>query len=570
MKLAKVLGSAACALLPMGAVAAQAAEARGADGELKILYWQAASTLNPYLSGIGKEVDAAALILEPLARYDAEGNLVPLLAAEIPGKDNGGISADLRTVTWKLRPGTKWSDGSDFTARDVVFTWQYCTATGAGCAASNAFNGVTEVVAKDDLTVEIRFAEPTPNPFGPFVSSTVPIVQQAQFADCLGPKIATCTAQNFAPIGTGPYVVKDFKPNDVVSYAMNPLYRVADKPHFASVTIKGGGDAMSSARAVFETGEADYAWNLQLAPDVFAQLAQSGKARPVTAYGSMVEYLFLNLSDPAAGLGDKRSTLAGGANPILGDIRVRKALSLPIDRALIAEALYGEQGKPTCNIVPAPAQYVSSANDACLTPDVEAAKALLDEAGWKPGPDGIREKDGQKLSLSFVTSTSGVRQDTQVLLKQTWQELGVEVGLRNVSGSVFFGGDAGNPDTRQKFPADIEMYTDNSKGLDQEAFLGKWLCAAIPSPETQWQGSNVARYCDAGYDALAARLRGTDGLEARAEIAREMNDMLVQSYATIPLVHRGNVSAAVMSLEGVTMNPWDSELSSVADWSRKP
>ncbi|MCQ1853771.1 peptide ABC transporter substrate-binding protein [Neorhizobium galegae] len=563
MNKAIFLAAVAAAVLPLRAQAAP-----GTDGNLKILYWQAASTLNPYLSGIGKDVDAAALVVEPLARFDPQGNLIPLLSAEIPTKENGGISSDMTTITWKLRPGVKWSDGSDLTAKDAVFTWKYCTAPGAGCAASNTFDGVKSVVAKDDLTVEINFAQSTPYPYITFVSSTTPILQEKQFKDCVGEKIASCTAQNFAPIGTGPYVVKEFKPNDVAVFAMNPKFRDTDKPHFSSISIKGGGDAMSAARAVFNTGEADYGWNLQLSPDVFENLVSSGKARPVTAFGSMVEYLFLNLTDPSAELGDKRSTVEGGPNKFLSDIRVRKALSLAIDRAEISEVLYADQGEPSCNVVPAPSQFVSKANDSCLTPNVEQAKALLDEAGWKPGAGGIREKGGLKLKLSFLTSTSGVRQDTQAMLKQSWKAIGVDVDLRNVSGSVFFGGDAGNPDTRQKFYADIEMYTDNSKGIDQESYLSKWTCAAVPSPKTQWQGSNMPRYCSPDYDALAKTFRQTGTIEGRGELARKMNDMLVQSYTVIPLVHRGNVSGAVMSLQGNTMNPWDSELWDIANWSR--
>ncbi|MFV0245850.1 MAG: peptide ABC transporter substrate-binding protein [Qingshengfaniella sp.] len=559
-----LLAGAALTCLPLTALAE-----RGADGDLKILYWQAASTLNPYLSGIAKEVDAAALVVEPLARFDPEGTLVPVLAAEIPTHENGGISEDMTRITWKLKPGVTWSDGSALRADDVVFTWTYCTAEGAGCAASNAFDGVSDVVALDPQTVQVTFAQPTPYPYVPFVSSTVPILQQAQFKDCMGERIVTCTDQNFGPIGTGPFMVSEFRPNDVVTFVANPAYRDPGKPHFATVTIKGGGDAMASARAVFETGEADYAWNLQLAPDVMAHLLDQGRGVPAASFGSWVEYLFVNMTDPSADLGAERSTAAGGVHPILGDIRVRKALSLAIDRGVMAEVLYGEQGRVTCNIVPAPAQYVSTANDACVTPDIEGAKALLDEAGWTDSDgDGIRDKDGKKLEFSFLTTTSGVRQDEQAMLKHWWTEIGMAVNLRNVAGSVFFGGDAGNPDTRQKFYADLEMYTDNSKGLDQETFLNKWTCKAVPSPETQWQGPNVSRFCSPEYDALAEKFRSTDTIGARAALAREMNDMLVQSYAMIPLVHRGGVSGASVTLEGVQMNSWDSELWNVADWSR--
>lgn len=249
MKKTTLLAGAALALLPLGAQAQQ-----GTDGTLNIIYWQAASTLNPYLSGIAKEVDAASLVVEPLARFDPDGTIIPVLAAEIPTHENGGLSDDMMQITWKLKPGVKWSDGTALTARDVVFTWKYCTAEGAGCAAANAFDGVTDVVATDDETVQITFAAPKPYPYVPFVSSTVPVLQEAQFKDCMGALIASCTEQNFGPIGTGPFVVDEFRPNDVVTFTANPEFRDPDKPHFAQVTIKGGGDAMSAARAVFETG----------------------------------------------------------------------------------------------------------------------------------------------------------------------------------------------------------------------------------------------------------------------------------------------------------------------------
>lgn len=563
MKRSVFLAGAALALLPLAAQAE-----RGADGSATLLYWQAASHLNPYLSGIAKETEAASLVLEPLARFDDEGRIFPVLAAEIPTHQNGGFSADRRSLTWKLREGVKWSDGTALTARDVVFTWKYCTTPGGGCAAANVFAGVADVAAPDDATVVITFDRPTPYPYLPFVSSTVPILQEAQFAGCLGEKMAQCSAQNFAPVGTGPFVVESFAPNDVATFTANPQYRDPARPALARVVIKGGGDAVSAARAVFETGEVDYAWNLQISPDVLDPMVAKGKGDLVTTYGSLVEFLFLNQTDPSPALGDKRSTVEGGAHPVLTDPRVREALSLAIDRPLLAEALYGAMGKPTCNVVPAPAQYVSTDNDACLTADPDRAKALLDEAGWVPGADGIRTKDGRRLAFDFLAPTSAIRQDTQSLLKEWWKEIGVETSLRNVPGSVFFGGDAGSPDTRQKFYADIEIYTDNSKGLDQESFLKKWTCASIPSPANQWQGANAARHCAPDYDALAAKFGETDGFDARAGLARELNDMLVQSYTMIPLIHRGSVSGKARSLEGVKINAWDSELWNIADWHR--
>jgi len=106
--------------------------ARGADGELKILFWQAVSTLNPYLSGGIKEEFASSIVLEPLANFDENGRLAARLVDSLPTLENNGVAADFTSITWKLTPGVKWSDGSPFTADDVVFTWSYCTAPGGG------------------------------------------------------------------------------------------------------------------------------------------------------------------------------------------------------------------------------------------------------------------------------------------------------------------------------------------------------------------------------------------------------------------------------------------------------
>ena len=184
------------------------------------------------------------------------------------------------------------------------------------------------------------------------------------------------------------------------------------------------------------------------------------------------------------------------------------------------------------------------------------------------GSDGIREKDGRKLSILYQTSTNSVRQASQALIKQWWNELGVEVELRSVDGSVFFGGDPGSPDTFQKFYADVQMYANEFDGTDPEKYLGEWTCDNFPSPETQWQGSNISRWCDPSYDELRAKLSQTAGIEERGKIAIEMNDKIVNSPAFIGLVHRGRMSAASKALGGVKINPWDSELWNAADWYR--
>ena len=452
-------------------------------------------------------------------------------------------------------------------AEDVAFTAEYCLHPDAGCAQLNSFSDVDKVEVLDAHTVRVHFSVAKPFPYGPFVAAA-PILQKAQFKDCLGAAAPSCTEQNFGPIGTGPFRVTSFKANDVVLFEANPHYRDPAKPAFATVVFKGGGEAASAVRSVLETGEFDYAWNAQVEPEILTQMVAAGKGKVISAFGTLSERLQVNLTNPDPALKDKRSTLAGGPHPFLTDPAVPRAMSMAIDRSVLVEVGYGAAGQVTCNVLPAPAIYNSTNNDWCLTPDIDGANRLLDEAGWARGSDGIRAKNGVRLSVLYQTSTSSVRQATQALVKQAWSQIGIEVELRNIDSGVFFGSDPASPDTYQKHYSDIEMYADSFDGTDPEIYMAAWQCDEIPSPENQWQGENMPRFCDKKYDQLVAEMARTAKLERRAELAQQMNDMLVEAGAIIPLVHRGRVSAQALSLGGVNMNAWGSELWNIADWYR--
>ena len=539
---------------------------------LVMLYWQASSLPSPYLSGGYKDVAAAAMTLEPLANYDPDGVMVPKLAVEIPTVENGGISEDLTSITWNLHEGVKWSDGSDFTAADVVFTWEYCTNEDTGCAQASAFEGISSVEAVDDLTVVINFEAPTPYPYNAFVGGSRPIISSVQFADCVGAQAQQCNDQNLSPLGTGPYKIVEFKVNDVVRYEPNEFYR-GDAPFFKEAIFKGGGDAVGAARAVMETGEADYGWNLQVEPEILNEMQSDDAFGTIeAAFAGWIERLLMNQTNPDPELGDMRSEyVADGSNahPFLVDTVIPKAMSIAIDRSLLAEQLYGFAGRPTCNIIPGPTAYVSTANNACLTQDIDGAKAMLDEAGIVDSDgDGIREFDGMPLKIRYQTSTNSVRQKTQALVKQWWTEIGIDTELLNHDAGVFFGGDPNSPDTYQKFYTDVEMYT-HGPDIDPQLHFSEMLCDFIPTSENGWGGSNIARGCDEEFDALFTKLTQTPPGEARQELAKAMNDLHIQSYFQIPLVHRGSVSAFANNLTGVQMNAWDVEIWNIAEWGRE-
>ncbi len=567
MKWHGLVGVAAIAVLAVSPASAQ----RGADGEVKILYWQAPSILNPYLSSGIKDTEASSVVLEPLASYDEKGDMVPRLAVEVPTVANGGVAADLKSVTWKLKSGITWSDGTPLTADDVAFTGEYCLTTGGGCAKVANFADVEKVEAVDPLTVKISFKTPKPVPYGPFVSAETPILQKQQFKDCLGPKAASCTAQNFGPIGTGPFKVAEFRANDSVRFVANEKYRDPAKPGFASIYMKGGGDPASAARAVLETGEFDYAWNTQVEPEILQRMEKAGKGKIIVAFGNYLERMHLNFTNSKPSAGEKRSVYDGGKNPhpVLKDPAMRRALALAIDRQLLVDTGYGSSGKVTCNIVPAPELYASTGVEWCKTPDIDKANKILDDAGWKKGGDGIRVKDGVRASLLYQTSTNSVRQATQALVKQMWGDIGVETELRNLSGSVFFGADPSSPDTSQKFFADVEMFAWAYPGTDPETNLRGSTCKEIPGPDNNWLGTNFSRYCTPEYDKLAAELAQTAEPAQRAVIIKRMNDMLIEEGVMIPLVYRGRISAMSNSLVGHRMNAWDYELWNIADWARR-
>jgi peptide/nickel transport system substrate-binding protein len=565
MKLKTALLGAAAAL----AFAPAAFAERGSDGEVKIIYSQAVSTMNAYLSGGTKDIEVGSLVLEPLAGFNEKGEVIPRLVTEVPSIENGGISEDRTSITWKLIPGLKWSDGTPVTAEDAVFTAGYCMDPAGGCAQLAHYEGVEKVEAVDETTIKITFKEPKPNPFLALVGAQSPLLQKAQFENCTGAATASCTEQNFKPIGTGPFRVTEFRTNDVVLLEANPNYRDPMKPAFATAMVKGGGDATSAARSVMETGEFDYAWNTQLSPEVQATMVEGGKGVFVSSFGTLVERIEMNLTDPSADLPEGERSTAKHPHPILSDIRVRTALSKAIDRETLVEIGYGEAGRPTCNLVPAPELYASDNKD-CIPQDVEGAKALLDEAGWTDSDgDGIRDKDGKKLSLLFQTSVNAVRQDFQSIIKQYWNDIGVEVELKSIDGSVYFGGDAGSPDTFQKFYADVEMYANNFDGTDPEAYLAAYTCDKAPRPENQWQGENINRFCDPAYDAMVAELGATGDIEKRAALAKKMNDAVTKdSMVIVPLVDRGRLSAHSNTLGGVVLNTWDSEIWNASDWYR--
>ncbi len=313
----------------------------GGGGPLKVLWWQGPTLLNPHFAVGTKDQDGSRLFYEPLAGWDGDGNLRPLLAETIPGREDGTLAADGKSAIWKLKKGVKWHDGKPFTADDVVFTWEYAKDPATAATTSGSYNNV-KVEKVDDYSVKVIFDKPTPFWADAFVGTNGMIIPKHLFADFTGAKSREAPT-NLKPVGTGPYLFKDFKPGDLVTGVINPNYHQPNRPYFDSIEMKGGGDAVSAARAVLQTGEYDFAWNMQVEDEILLRLEKGGKGKVVVSPGGNMEHIQVNSTDPWTEVDGERSSLKT-KHPTLSDPAVRQALSLLIDKDSIEKFIYGRTG----------------------------------------------------------------------------------------------------------------------------------------------------------------------------------------------------------------------------------
>jgi peptide/nickel transport system substrate-binding protein len=536
---------------------------RGGGGALKVLWWQGATLLNPHFATGTKDQDGSRIFYEPLASWDPDGNLAPILAAEIPTVQNGGVSKDGKSVTWKLKKGVTWHDGKPFTADDCQFTWEYC-ADPATASVSIATYKDIKVDKVDSHTIKVNFAKPTPFWADAFVGVRGMVIPKHLFGAFKGDKSREAPT-NLKPVGTGPYRFADFKPGDIVRGELNPSYHMPNRPYFDSIEMKGGGDAVSAARAVIQTAEFDYAWNMQVEDEILKRLEQGGKGRADIVAGGNIEHIQCNFTDPWKEVDGERSSVKT-THPVLADPAVRQALNLLVDRAAVQEQIYGRTGLATANFLNEPKKFASKATKWEF--NVEKANQVLDAAGWKKGGDGIRAKDGKRLKFVYQTSINAPRQKTQAIVKQAAAKAGIDMELKSVTASVYFSSDVANPDTYSHFSTDIQMYTTTMTQPDPELFMNQFTSWEIASKDNKWQGRNITRWKSEEYDKLYKAAESELDPVKRAALFIKMNEMVIQQVVVIPVVFRPRV-AAVSNRLHVEQSGWDSDFWNLQNWFKE-
>jgi peptide/nickel transport system substrate-binding protein len=535
---------------------------RGGGGPLKLLWWQGATLLNPHFAVGTKDQEGSRIFYEPLAGWDQDGNLVPMLAAEIPSLENGGLARDGMSVTWKLKKGVQWHDGAPFTADDCVFNWEYANDPATAAVTIGTYKDVT-VEKVDSHAVRVRFKKPTPFWADAFVGTRGMIIPKHLFGPYKGAKSREAPA-NLKPVGTGPYRFTDFKPGDMARGALNPNYHLPNRPHFDSIEMKGGGDAVSAARAVLQTGEFDYAWNMQVEDEVLKRLEAGGKGRAVITPGGNIEHMMLNATDPWVETDGERASLKT-RHPLFSDPAVREAMNLLVDRGAVQEYIYGRTGVATANFLNNPPRYRSP--NTKWEFNVDKANQVLEAAGWKRGADGIRAKDGKKLKVVFQTSINAPRQKNQQIVKQACQKAGIDMELKSITASVYFSSDVANPDTYTKFYSDVQMYTTTMTQPDPELFMNQFVSWEAASKDNKWQGRNITRWRSEDYDRTYRAAEGELDPVKRAALYIRLNDLVIAGRHIIPVVYRPRVSAVAAKLQA-PLSGWDNDLWNLKDWYR--
>ncbi|MGC4190272.1 MAG: peptide ABC transporter substrate-binding protein [Thermomicrobiales bacterium] len=543
-------------------------QTRGVGGDLRILQSQAPTVLAPHSSTGSKDVYAGNLVLEPMMIYLADGSLGAVLLDSVPSVEAGTLKEDLSGVTLVLKEGLLWSDGTPVTSKDIEFTWKWVTTPENASVNVESWGIIKSIELPDDRTAVVTFTSPQVAWFECFTAAEYGVIYPSHaFNDD-----PTNKNDNFLvnPIGTGPFKVDSFSPNDQATFVANENYRDANKPFFSRVVFKGGGDSVSAGRAVVQTGEYDYAWNVQAEPAIIQDIeANATTGKILESGGSTVEAIYVQFADPNKEVNGQRSE-ANTPNPVLSDLAVRQAIQAAIQRDLIAGEFYGVPDNATANIL-AGNPFFNSPNTSWEF-NTDKANQILDDAGWAKDGD-TRKKDGVELKVSYASAINQVRQKTQAVVKKNLEAAGFKVELVEVDTAVFFDSSPGADQNNQHFYWDLAMWSSGPSSSIPVKFVNKWYADGgknFAQKENSWQGRNVQRWNSPDFDKLYDELVAATTSEEASRILIAMNDLIVEQAAVIPLVLRVFYNAVSSRLREENVgndNPNATPYWNIANWN---
>jgi peptide/nickel transport system substrate-binding protein len=565
-----LLALAACAAPPQAAApveeaaSEESAPAEGEAGESVIIFglYQEPEILNPFIRTQTAANDVGRFMDEGLLEVDPDGNFVPNLAQEVPTVENGLVSEDGLTVTYNLVEGVTWSDGEPFTCDDVVFTWEAVTNPTSGAVAISGYDQMESVTCDGDYRVIVQYS----SFFAPYLTRFDAILPRHATGD---PADMPNWPYNWAPIGTGPFVMEEWVQGDRIVFVKNENYRGApDLPRTDRVIVRII-PSREVGKALITSGEIDILWDLTEAD------TPEFEANPDVVVNNTVspgtERLVLNLADPTL---DGTDDPVNNPHPLLGDLRVRQAIQYGIDKQfLVDELLFGATtvgvselsiGWAKCTIEPS-------------VYDPEQAMALLEEAGFiDQDGDGIREcvgcqfaEEGTPLRLKFqTTSGNQLREETQQIIAEMMAEIGIEFYIENVPSAELFGSwEAGAFRKHGQF--DVLMYTTND-GIDpHDQMFGYFHTEAIPVAANAGAGFNYSRWSNAEADTEIDAADDVPDLATRQAHYQRVCELIDQELPHIYLYDRAEIHLSRSNIEGFVVSTWESETWNSEEWVKQ-
>ncbi len=512
--------------------------------------YQEPETLNTYI-GVQTVV---TYVHKPFAEYlidvNEKGEYVSVLAAEVPSVENGGVSKDGLTITYKLKKGVKWSDGQPFTSADVKFTWEALVNPKNLVKSRSGYELIESVETPDDHTAVVKYKEY----YAPYLTRFAPVLPEHVLGKLDNMNDAP---YNRMPVGTGPFKVTGWVSGDHITMVKNPHYREADKIKLDKLFFK-----IIPSREVgiaqIQAGDIDGVWDL-----IEAQIPMMEKNPEVSLSLSSAlvsERLILNHSTPLP----PNNGNPDYPHPILADLKVRQAIQYAIDKqTIIDKLLYGKAQPGTTEI---PDGWAHNPDVKPTEYNPKKAMQLLDEAGWKPGADGIREKNGMRLRLKITTTTGNkLREMVEQVLVAQMKAVGIEFYIENVPSSVLFGSWANDAD-RKKGRYDILMYT-TGPGIDpHQQYEGYFHSKNIPTEANGGSGYNYTRHRDAELDKWLDLAGKAPSMEKRAEAYRKAQERVAEIIPHIYLYRRVNVHAFRNNVKGWKPNGYGI-IDAVATWN---
>lgn len=541
-------------------------QTRGEGGEIRIIQYQAPTILSPHVSTGYKDYDAARIVVEPLLDYLPDAQLYGVLIDEVPSLENGMLAEDGLSVTLRLKEGLLWSDGEPVTSEDIKFTIEWVLDADNAATARGSYEIIDSVEVQDELTALVTFREPNPFWFEPFTSYTNGPLYPKHILEVEGAHEDFVTN----PIGTGPYVVESFTPNDEIVYVMNEHYREPNKPYFDRVYLKGGGDAPAAARAVLQTGEFDFAWGPQVEPEVLeSMLGEDSNGVVVPIPPVNIERMAINHSDPWTEVDGQISEM-NTPHPALSDPAVREAMMLGINRQLISDEFYG-MGATAAKDVVAGDPLLDSPNTEYVY-DPDAAAQVLEDAGWVMEGD-VRAKDGVELDFIFCSPIASRRQKTQTVVKSNLEEIGFRIHLDTVDSGIFFDASPGNDQSFNKFPWDLMLYIMPQGGIRPLSYMEQWYSGPdrenVAQESNGWSGSNNIRWINDEYDELWRETRVETDPEVLTDKFVAMNDLVVNNHVIVPIVVVGGGSVARnrLRMQNLITGSFSGSYANIANWN---